>query len=71
MVKDTKLYDLLETTPDADANQLKKCYRKLAMKYHPDKNKEESAQAKFAEISKAYDILCDSVKRNLYDNNDF
>jgi len=68
MVKETKLYDLLGVKPDVDANQLKKSYRKLAMKYHPDRNAGNAeAQEKFKEISAAYEILSDESKRNLYD----
>lgn len=65
MVKETKLYDLLGVAPDASDNELKKAYRKQALKYHPDKPTGNTE--KFKEISEAYDLLSDSDKRQLYD----
>jgi len=61
-------YKVLEVDRSASADELKKAYRKLAMKYHPDRNKDDKvAEAKFKEISEAYDILKDADKRAAYD----
>lgn len=64
----TKLYDLLEISPDATDADIKKAYRRLAVKYHPDKNPGNAeAGEKFKEIAKAYEVLSDSEKRARYD----
>lgn len=61
-------YQILGVDRKASAEELKKAYRKLAMQYHPDKNKDDkTAEAKFKEISEAYDILKDEQKRAAYD----
>ncbi|KAE9399552.1 DnaJ-domain-containing protein [Gymnopus androsaceus JB14] len=66
---DTEYYDLLGVPVDADDNQLKKGYRKAAMKYHPDKNPSADAEEKFKDISKAYQVLSDPNMRAVYDKN--
>ncbi|WP_298625506.1 molecular chaperone DnaJ [uncultured Legionella sp.] len=61
-------YELLEVSRSASDAEIKKAYRKLAMKYHPDRNPDDaSAEEKFKEIQKAYAILSDSQKRSAYD----
>ncbi len=61
-------YALLETPREASADDLKRAYRKLAMKWHPDRNPgDKAAEAKFKEISEAYEVLKDDQKRAAYD----
>jgi curved DNA-binding protein len=60
-------YDILEISKDADDASIKKAYRKLARKYHPDTTKDEDGEAKFKEIGEAYEVLKDSRKRDTYD----
>lgn len=61
-------YEVLEVSRDASGTEIKKSYRKLAVKFHPDKNPEDSeAEEKFKEIGGAYEILMDEQKRAAYD----
>ncbi len=61
------LYDTLGVAESASAEEIKKAYRRLARKYHPDINKEKGAEEKFKEINAAYEILKDDTKRQQYD----
>jgi len=64
---DKDLYDILGLQDDADEGDIKKVYRKLSIKYHPDKNPDEESKKKFGEIRDAYEILNDPDKKILYD----
>ena len=62
-------YEILGVSEDASQGDIKKSYRKLALKYHPDKNKgDKSAEEKFKEVSEAYYALGDEKRRKEYDN---
>ncbi|MBI4079071.1 MAG: DnaJ domain-containing protein [Candidatus Levybacteria bacterium] len=60
-------YEVLGISKSASAEDIKKAYRKLALQYHPDRNKTKEAEAKFKEVTKAYEVLSDPQKRQGYD----
>ena len=61
-------YDVLGVSKDASESDIKKAYRKLAIKYHPDKNSgDHDAEEKFKEVSAAFEVLKDAEKRRKYD----
>lgn len=61
------LYETLEINENASADEIKKAYRKLARKYHPDVNKDPQAEDKFKEINAAYEVLSNPEKKQQYD----
>ena len=65
MAKD--LYNILEIEKGANEQEIKRAYRRLARKYHPDVNKEAGAEDKFKEVQSAFDVLSDPQKRARYD----
>jgi len=60
-------YEVLDVERGASQDDIKRAFRKLAFKYHPDRNKEPDAEDKFKEISEAYAVLSDEQKRQQYD----
>jgi len=67
-VANNDFYEILGVQRNADADTIKKAYRKLAMKYHPDRNKEDAnAEEKFKEVGEAYNVLSNPDKRSKYD----
>ena len=64
---DKDYYQVLGVTKGASDAEIKKAYRKLALEYHPDRNKDKQAHEKFKEINKAYEVLSDPQKKQAYD----
>ncbi len=67
MAEKRDFYEVLGVSKTASAEELKKAYRKLALEWHPDRNKSEEASGKFKEINEAYEVLSDTNKRAAYD----
>jgi len=67
VVTNKDYYEILGVSKGASAADLKKAYRRLALKWHPDRNKSPEAEKRFKEINEAYEILSDSKKRQAYD----
>ncbi len=64
----TDFYKTLKVKRTATAEEIKKAYRKLALKYHPDRNPDDKeAEEKFKEAAEAYEVLGDAEKRRIYD----
>jgi molecular chaperone DnaJ len=60
-------YEVLGVSRDASNEEIKKAFRRLAFEYHPDRNREDGAEAKFKEVNEAYEVLSDADKRASYD----
>jgi molecular chaperone DnaJ len=67
MAEKRDYYEILGVPRDANSDDLKKAFRKLAFQYHPDHNHEEGAADKFKELNEAYEVLSDTTKRSAYD----
>lgn len=69
MVVDTSLYDLLDVSPGASAQEIKRAYHKKSLSSHPDKNpdRQEEASREFQQINSAFEVLSDESKRAEYD----
>ncbi|MBI2036533.1 DnaJ domain-containing protein [Candidatus Microgenomates bacterium] len=67
MDKNRDFYEVLGVVKTASADEIKRAYRKLALQYHPDKNKSKEAHEKFKEVNAAYEVLSDPQKKTQYD----
>jgi molecular chaperone DnaJ len=60
-------YDILGISKHATQDEVKRAFRRLAMQYHPDRNKAADAEQKFKEVNEAYEVLSDQKRRQTYD----
>ena len=67
MTQQKEYYQILGVSRDSTEEEIKKAFRQQALKYHPDRNQEPGADAKFKEINEAYQVLSDPEKSKLYD----
>lgn len=67
MAENKDYYQSLGISKSASADEIKRAYRKLALEYHPDRNKTKEAEGKFKEVTKAYEVLSDPAKKQTYD----
>ena len=67
MATSKDFYEVLGISKNATAEEIKRAYRRLALEYHPDRNKTKEAGEKFKEVTAAYEVLSDSQKRSQYD----
>lgn len=71
MPEKTNLYEILGVSKSASIDEIKSKYRDLVLRFHPDKNNSKNSEIIFKEISKAYEILSDPIKRSSYDQQNF
>src|SRR5699024_2644075 len=67
MAEKRDYYEVLGISRTADETEIKRAYRKLARKYHPDVNKDDNAEEQFKEVNEAYEVLSDTERRAAYD----
>ena len=67
MAQKRDYYEILGVSRDASNEEIKKAFRKLAFQYHPDRNRDDGAEARFKEVNEAYEVLSDTDKRAAYD----
>src|SRR3990172_6039604 len=66
-MEELSYYEILEIEKDADLDAIRKAYKKMALKWHPDKNPSQEAEENFKKITEAYSVLGDPEKKKVYD----